>query len=226
MDRVKTGIIGLDKHIEGGYPKNASIVLIGPPGCGKSTIAQQFVVEGLKNRQPVIYVAFDSSPEEITDSLQRFGKVEKEKLKFIDGYSWRIGESGGENKIGDLSNINELNITVGDVLRSLNGAPVKRGVFDSLSTLLLYADPTLVIKFIPVITAKIKTAGYNLVMILEEGVHDPRILSTVSYVVDGSISFKIEENKRYLRVDKMKGTKHSLEWLEFETTERGVVLRD
>src|SRR3989338_8585495 len=64
MDRVKTGIIGLDKHIEGGYPKNASIVLIGPPGCGKSTIAQQFVVEGLKNRQPVIYVAFDSSPEE------------------------------------------------------------------------------------------------------------------------------------------------------------------
>jgi len=49
--RVKTGISKLDKLLEGGFPTNSAILLIGPPGCGKSTMSQQFVFKGLKQKQ-------------------------------------------------------------------------------------------------------------------------------------------------------------------------------
>ena len=220
--RLKTGISGLDKLIEGGFPDSSSILLIGPPGCGKSTLAQQFIFEGLKNSQPALFVTLDISPTDVLENMKRFGSFSKDKLRFIDAYSWRFGKTDDKSAVTNLGNINELNIMISEVIETLNSSPVKRNVFDSISTLLLYADPALVVKFIPVVIAKMRESHYTQLFILEEGVHDEKTVTTLNYIADGVIEFKLEEDKRFLRISRMKATKHSRNWVEFDITDNGI----
>jgi len=228
MDRIKTGVAGLDKLLEGGFPTNSSILLIGPPGCGKSTLCQQFVWEGLREKQPAMFITLDVSPEEIRETMKNFSwKVDnmKEKLKFIDAYSWRIGESKEEYSISNLGNVNELNIAISEVIKNLNSSKIKRAVLDSISTLLLYADTNLVLKLIPIIIAKGKANGYTQLLILEEGVHDEKTVSMLNYQTDGMIEFKMEEDNRFMRISRMKGTKVSRDWIKFDVTNKGLVIK-
>jgi len=48
MDRVKTGIPGLDELIEGGIPTGSSVLVSGGAGTGKTIIATQYIYEGAK----------------------------------------------------------------------------------------------------------------------------------------------------------------------------------
>ncbi len=47
MDRVKTGIEGLDDMLEGGVPKSHTLVVMGSFGTGKTTLGLQFLNQGL-----------------------------------------------------------------------------------------------------------------------------------------------------------------------------------
>ena len=225
MKRLKTGVSGLDKMLKGGFPQKSSILLIGPPGCGKSILAQQFIYEGLKENQPAIYVTLDTSPEDVVEGMKHFGlSLSKKinKLKFIDAYSWRVGKSKEKYAISNLSNINELNIALSELIKTINKSELKRSIFDSVSTLLLYADPSLVVKLIPVMIAKIKKAGYTQLLILEEGVHDEKTVSTLNYLTDGVIKFKMEEDDRFLKIERMKATEHTAKWTKFKVTNKGL----
>ena len=223
VTRIKTGIPDLDKKIQGGFPLGSSILLVGPPGAGKSTFAHQFIQYGIKNNQPGLFTTLDMSPTELLTELKRFNSsIKKDQIKFIDAYSWRFGDVHGKLTLSNLTNINELNIMLTKAIDEMKTNKIKRSVFDSVSTLLLYADSALVVKMIPVMIAKLSKANYTQIWIMEEGVHDPRTVTTMSYFADGSIEFKMEEDKRYLRISRMKGTDHKRDWIPYEITDKGI----
>src|ERR1043165_607741 len=64
-ERVSTGIPGLDLILRGGLPKNRLYLLEGYPGTGKTTLALQFLLEGLKEGEKVLYVSLSETREEI-----------------------------------------------------------------------------------------------------------------------------------------------------------------
>ncbi|MBI5000649.1 MAG: AAA family ATPase [Euryarchaeota archaeon] len=73
MERIKTGIYGLDQLIEGGVRDNTAIVIAGSSGTGKTTFAIQFLMHGVENGEQGLYVSMEESPEQIMKEAEQMG---------------------------------------------------------------------------------------------------------------------------------------------------------
>jgi len=73
MQKISTGVKGLDEMLRGGLIPNRPYVVTGPPGSGKTTLGIHFLMEGVKNNENVILVSLDEPPNEIKSNAQAFG---------------------------------------------------------------------------------------------------------------------------------------------------------
>ena len=225
--REETGIEGLDEEIGGGFPKNSTVILLGPPGVGKTTFINQFMNAGLEKGQGGIYISLDDSPDELKESASnmgwKFDNYSQDDVIFIDGYSWRLGggEESGKFTIEGPSDLNQMNMTLSDAFRELSKEE-KRVVLDSVSTLILYTNPSSSVKFLQVVCAKSKAVNGTTLLSVEEGVHDQKTVTTLNYVADAVIELKLEDNDRYMRISRMAKTSHSRDWMQFKITDNGI----
>jgi circadian clock protein KaiC len=88
MQRVKTGVEGLDKLIEGGLPKSSITLISGPPGGGKSIFCFQFMYEGVKNEEKCLFLTLDKQVEGLLVQAKNLGfdfqpAIEKNLAKFL-----------------------------------------------------------------------------------------------------------------------------------------------
>ena len=63
--RVSTGIPGLDEVLAGGYSAHRLHLVEGAPGTGKTTLALQFLLEGVRQGETVLYVTLSETIEEL-----------------------------------------------------------------------------------------------------------------------------------------------------------------
>ncbi len=87
MERVKTGIPGLDQILGGGIPKQQMCLVTGTSGTGKTTLCTQFLYHGAtKYKENGVYLSFEEQGECIKENVRQFGwdleKLEKEG-KFV-----------------------------------------------------------------------------------------------------------------------------------------------
>jgi len=85
MERVKSGIHGLDELVGGGIPKKLSILVSGSCGTGKTILSLQYLHNGAKDyAEPGVYVTFEESRDKIISQTKAFGwdldSLEKKKL--------------------------------------------------------------------------------------------------------------------------------------------------
>jgi signal transduction histidine kinase/KaiC/GvpD/RAD55 family RecA-like ATPase/CheY-like chemotaxis protein len=62
-----TGVGGLDDILSGGLPGGRLYLLQGDPGAGKTTLAMQFLLEGINQGEAALYVTLSESKAEILD---------------------------------------------------------------------------------------------------------------------------------------------------------------
>lgn len=90
MNKIKSGIYGLNSLLDGGINENSATVVIGSSGAGKTTMATQFIRRGLELGQEGIFVSLDENKEQIIrEAIQMGWKkivdfIDEEKLVFID----------------------------------------------------------------------------------------------------------------------------------------------
>ncbi|HYY47643.1 MAG TPA: ATPase domain-containing protein [Thermoplasmata archaeon] len=83
MDRVKTGIAGLDTMLMGGLLPARPYVVSGPTGAGKTVLAAHFLLEGLRQQEPCLLVTLDEPPIEVKANMATFG-WNLDRLKILD----------------------------------------------------------------------------------------------------------------------------------------------
>src|SRR3954462_9232980 len=70
---VSTGIRGLDHIVNGGLPARRLYLLEGDPGSGKTTVGIQFLLEGLRLGESVLYVSLSETREELESIASSHG---------------------------------------------------------------------------------------------------------------------------------------------------------
>ena len=68
MDKISTGISGLDQILKGGLISGRNYLITGPPGSGKSTLGLHFLREGLKDNENVLFVALSEIEEDLREN--------------------------------------------------------------------------------------------------------------------------------------------------------------
>jgi KaiC domain protein len=72
-ERMKVGIIGLDDMLGGGLIPGSICAIIGTYGTGKTTFALQFIWEGLKKGEHIIYISLEEREERIFEYMLQKG---------------------------------------------------------------------------------------------------------------------------------------------------------
>jgi len=87
LERVKSGIPGLDKAIGGGFIKNSINLLSGGTGTGKTIFCLQFLYNGAKDmKEKGVYISFEETEDELRTDAAEIGldfKDVGEKVKFV-----------------------------------------------------------------------------------------------------------------------------------------------
>lgn len=137
-----TGIDGLDNVLSGGFTPRRLYLVEGVPGSGKTTLALQFLLQGVRRGEPVLYVTLSESEEELRDVAASHGWS-------LDGITVRELAPGEDSLQADEqytmfhpSEV-ELNETTKTVLADVESIKPMRVVFDSLSELRLLAGNAL-----------------------------------------------------------------------------------
>ena len=126
IERVHTGIPGLDHVLEGGFPKGARVLLAGGAGCGKTICCGQYLYKGAtKFGEPGVYVSTEEPPSEFKANMLRFGwdfkKLENEKkIGMVDAVYQRVeSEITEQAEISNHQSEYDLNLTEPSILYNL-----------------------------------------------------------------------------------------------------------
>lgn len=222
-ERQPTGVPGMDDMIGGGIITGDAVLLTGPAGSGKSTVATQFMVAGLSRGETGVIAVFEEYPEE-----------------YIARASARNSDIAKMVKTGKLEIIylRPLDLSVDEALFSILEAVERLGatrvVIDSLSGFEVALAPTFREDFresLYRLVGTLTATGVTVFMTAEvsEAFREARFTSeNVSFITDEIIVQRYVEIEgelgRVMAVIKMRGSKHSHEFRRYEVTSKGVVV--
>lgn len=226
MDRVQTGIEGLDAMLEGGVPRGHTFVVMGSFGTGKTTFGLQFLNQGMALGEKGIYISLEEDQESILEDARSHGW---ELKPFIDSKQLALVKLEP----------NDAKTTVGRIKSELpdfiKGFGASRIVVDSISLLnMLFETEHDRRSNLFNLSQMIKKTGATCLMTAE--VKDENPMATrdglAEYVADGVISLRYVEKESKselqlsLRIIKMRRTNHSRKITPYQIAMKGIVVHE
>ncbi|MFW5886447.1 MAG: circadian clock protein KaiC, partial [Bacteroidota bacterium] len=89
VEKVLTGIEGLDDITYGGLPKYRATLVSGYAGCGKTVLAMQFILNGIiQHDEPGVFISMEETETDLRNNMASFGydigKLENENKIYIE----------------------------------------------------------------------------------------------------------------------------------------------
>jgi circadian clock protein KaiC len=130
--RVSSGVAGLDGMIGGGFPAHRAVVVRGQVGTGKTTLATQFLMEGVRKGEPGLFVSVDAKPRHLIEDASRLGwdlqdAVSRKALAVLDASPYFTATRKGAVDARQVAT---------DLTHQVRSHKATRLVIDSLTSLL------------------------------------------------------------------------------------------
>jgi KaiC/GvpD/RAD55 family RecA-like ATPase len=228
MNMVSTEVFpGASLLIDGEIPRGIYL-LIGSSGSGKTTFCKTFIARGLSNKETGIYLSTDEDCGEIQASIQKLMEDQdgmKGDLRLVDAYSWRVRDvmSSGPFVKVDPANLSGV---INACQKICSDVSKPRFVFDSITNLAIQSNPDTTLRFLQLVTAKMRSLNALAFFTLIPTSHDSMFVSTVKTMFDGIIEMRLDEIgmeiTRLFRIFSIKGVKHQTRWIIFNINERGI----
>lgn len=223
LPRVSTGSEGLDDILGGGFDANRMYLYEGRPGTGKTTIALQFLLQGARNGERVLYISLSETRPELDLVAQRHGW----SLEGVDIFELVPAETtlDPERELTVFHPAEmELNETTGLIFREVERINPTRVVLDSLSELRLLAQNPLRYRR-QVLALKHFFTNRNCTVVLLDDLsssQDDLQLHSIAHgvVMLEQLALDYGAERRRLRVIKMRGIRFRGGFHDF-TIERG-----
>ena len=212
-DRCRTGVEGLDEILGGGFPRDCVYLIQGDPGSGKTTLALQFLLEGLRGGESTLYITLSETGAELLKVAKSHGwsldGIPLLELSAIEEFL----RPERQTTVFHPSEI-ELNQVSELLINETRKIKPMRVVFDSLSEFRLLAETPLRYRR-QLLTLKQYFAQYgSTVLLLDDkmsrsgGAIDPHVLSLSHGVIEmEQLSPDYGMARRRLRVMKLRGVK-------------------
>ncbi len=202
-NRLCTGIADLDLILEGGFVNPGNIIIVGPSGMEKAALAYHFAGAAGTGENAYILCG-NSSPADVIKKAATLGiSLEKPNVFFIDCYSATLGRpvesSPKVMMVSGPGALNDISLMLNEAMKVSAGKRM-RVVFDTLSTFVLYNPKESIRKFLSVIEGRLRTANGTTIYLIDEGVHDKQLLSTLEQGADGICTISDAGGKFFLRV--------------------------
>jgi circadian clock protein KaiC len=139
--RLATGITGLDDILQGGLPAGHVYLIEGDPGSGKTTLGLQFLLQGVANKEPTLYVTLAESREELELVAASHG-FDLAKVEIFEVKPPELDQTGSDQYTVFHPSEVELVDVMQSILSKMENTEAGRIVFDSMSEIRMLArDP-------------------------------------------------------------------------------------
>ena len=206
IERLPTGVDGLDSLIGGGIPRGSLILLAGEPGTGKTLFASRFLCRGAtRYGENGIYVSFLEGKETLIANLSAFCDQDHVKL-----------DKEGKFRILDLVTTKEggISATLEIILDEIHALKAKRLVIDSFSAMAQAFKEPIDARIVlhTILSYMVRQAGCTTLLIVETPTGTKGLgLGMEEFVADGVIVLgrrKIAGRLvRKLEIIKLRGTR-------------------
>ena len=210
--RLKTGVEGIDKLLQGGIPEGFFVAVTGEPGCGKTIFSIHFIYQGVLDGDKCIYVTTEESRESITRQAAQFNMnfekaIEEKKLIVIDALM-------GREDRWSLQSL-DMEALVDKIIEAKKelGYGRARVAIDSLSAFWL-DKPAMARRYSYFIKKVLSKWNFTIIAVSQYAITTAESFGWgVEHIADGIIRFRrilrSGELKRFIVVEKMRQTNHS-----------------
>lgn len=210
ITRISTGIRGLDDILGGGLPQSRLYLVQGNPGVGKTTLALQFLLEGVRSGESVLYLTLSETETEVRQVAASHGwSLDGMHLYELSSaeQTLRMDEDNTLYATADV----ELKETMRVLLDQVSRVKPTRVVFDSLSEIRLLAQTPMRYRR-QLLALKQHFAGQSCTVVLLDDLTGGSADVQVESLAHGVISLEqtamgYGADRRRLRVTKLRGSR-------------------